>query len=122
MSEPFIGQIQSFGFNFAPRSWAQCNGQLLPIAQNQALFSLLGTIYGGDGRTTFGLPDLRGRVPMHEGKGSGLTDRKLGHKFGQEKVAQAADEKGEGESQASTPPVLVLNWCIALHGIYPSRS
>ena len=67
--EPFLGQIQAFGFNFAPRGWALCEGQLLPIAQNTALFSLLGTIYGGDGRTTFGLPDLRGRVPMGQGHG-----------------------------------------------------
>lgn len=65
MSEPFIGQISVFGFGFAPRGWAQCNGQLLPISQNQALFALLGTTYGGNGTTTFALPDLRGRVAMH---------------------------------------------------------
>ncbi len=64
MSEPFLGQIIMFGGNFAPRSWAFCDGQLLPISQNQALFSILGTIYGGDGRTTFALPDLRGRVAI----------------------------------------------------------
>ena len=67
MAEPFIGQISIFSFNFPPKGWAFCNGQLLPINQNQALFSLLGTMYGGDGRTTFALPDLRGRVPMHFG-------------------------------------------------------
>lgn len=72
--EPFIGQIQAFGFNFAPRGWAMCNGQLLSIAQNTALFSLLGTMYGGDGRTTFGLPDLRGRFPLHLGQGPGLPN------------------------------------------------
>ena len=82
--EPFIGQIQAFGFNFAPRGWAACNGQLLPIAQNTALFSLLGTTYGGDGRTTFGLPDLRGRAPMHYGNGPGLTSRPLGQHSGSE--------------------------------------
>ncbi len=65
MTEPFIGEIQLFGFQFAPRGWALCNGQLLPIAQNQALFSLLGTMYGGNGQTTFALPNLRGRVPLH---------------------------------------------------------
>ena len=69
MSEPFLGQITIFSFNYAPRGWALCNGQLLPINQNQALFSLLGTMYGGDGRTTFALPDLRGRVPIHVGGG-----------------------------------------------------
>lgn len=84
--EPFVGQIQSFGFNFAPRGWAQCNGQLLPIAQNTALFSLLGTTYGGDGRTTFGLPDLRGRAPLHVGQGTGLAKRDIGSKGGQENV------------------------------------
>ena len=84
--EPFIAQIMLFGGNFAPRGWALCDGQLLPIAQNQALFSLLGTTYGGDGRTTFGLPDLRGRVPMHPGNGPGLTQRRLGAKGGVEEV------------------------------------
>lgn len=84
MSEPFIGEIKMFGSNFAPRGWALCDGQLLPIAQNSALFSLLGTTYGGDGRTTFGLPDLRGRVPMHPGNGPGLSPRLLGQKLGSE--------------------------------------
>ena len=69
MSTPFLAQIEIFSFNFAPKGWIQCNGQLLPINQNQPLFSLLGTTYGGDGRTTFGLPDLRGRVPIHVGSG-----------------------------------------------------
>lgn len=82
--EPFLGQIVMFGGNFAPRGWAFCDGQLLSIAQNTALFSLLGTTYGGDGRTTFGLPDLRGRVPMHPGNGPGLTPRQLGQKAGAE--------------------------------------
>lgn len=67
MSEPFLGEVRMFGFNFPPRGWAFCEGQLLPISQNQSLYSLLGTTYGGDGRTTFALPDLRGRVPMHAG-------------------------------------------------------
>ncbi len=75
-----------FGGNFAPRGWALCDGQLLPINSNQALFSLLGTTYGGDGRTTFGLPDLRGRVSMHPGNGPGLSSRRLGQKGGQEYV------------------------------------
>lgn len=80
--EPFIGMITIFAGNFAPRGWAFCNGQLLAISQNTALFSLLGTIYGGDGRTTFGLPDLRGRVPIHAGNGPGLEDIRLGAKSG----------------------------------------
>jgi microcystin-dependent protein len=82
--EPFLGQISMFAGNFAPRGWAFCDGQLLSINQNQALFSILGTTYGGDGRTTFGLPDLRGRVPMHAGNGPGLTPRPLGQKSGTE--------------------------------------
>jgi len=78
-AEPFIGEIMMVGFNFPPRNWALCDGQLLPISSYSALFSLLGTYYGGDGRTTFALPDLRGRVPVHAGQGPGLTDRRLGN-------------------------------------------
>ncbi len=80
--EPMIGEIRIFAGNFAPRSWAFCEGQLLSIAQNQALFSILGTTYGGDGRTTFGLPDLRGRVAIGPGNGPGLPDYRLGAKGG----------------------------------------
>jgi hypothetical protein len=83
-ADPFIGEIIMFAGNFAPRGWAFCDGQLLAISSNSALFSLLGTTYGGDGRTTFGLPDLRGRVPVHEGTGLGLTPRILGQKAGTE--------------------------------------
>jgi microcystin-dependent protein len=83
-SEPLIGQISCAGFNFAPRQWAPLDGQLLPIAQNEALFSLLGTAYGGDGRTTFGLPDARGRVLIHQGSGPGLRPRSLGQRGGGE--------------------------------------
>ena len=82
MADPFIAEIRIFAGNFAIRGWAFCNGQLLPIAQNTALFSLLGTTYGGDGRTTFGLPNLQGRAPMHPGNGPGLTNRRLGEKGG----------------------------------------
>lgn len=82
--EPFLGQIIMFGGNFAPRGWAFCDGQLLPISSYNALFSILGTTYGGDGRTTFALPDLRGRVPMHPGNGPGLTSRRIGQKGGLE--------------------------------------
>lgn len=82
--DEFIGTIKAFGFNFAPRGWAKCEGQLLPISQYNALFSLLGTTYGGDGRTTFGLPDLRGRVLLGDGDGPGLSPKKLGEKNGSE--------------------------------------
>jgi microcystin-dependent protein len=85
MSEPFVGEIRMFAGNFAPRGWAFCDGQLLAVSQNDALFSLLGTVYGGDGRTTFGLPDLRGRIPIHAGTGPGLSPRRLGSKGGAEK-------------------------------------
>jgi microcystin-dependent protein len=84
MSDPFIGEIKMFAGNFAPRNYALCDGQLLAINQNQALFSILGTTYGGDGRTTFGLPDLQSRSPMHAGNGPGLSQRSLGAKFGLE--------------------------------------
>jgi len=82
----YLGDIKYVGFNFAQRGWAHCNGQLLTISQNSALFSLLGTIYGGDGRTTFALPDMRGRVPVHVGAGPGLTPRTQGQKYGNEAV------------------------------------
>jgi microcystin-dependent protein len=84
MSEPFIGEIRMFGGNFAPRGWALCDGQLLPIASNSALFSIVGTMYGGDGRSTFGLPDLRGRSAVHPGNGPGLSDIRQGSKGGSE--------------------------------------
>ncbi len=86
MSEPFIAEIRIFAGNFAPRGWAFCDGQLLPIAQNTALFSLIGTTYGGDGRTTTALPNLSGRVPMHPGRGPGLSSRRLGERGGVETV------------------------------------
>ena len=85
--EPFIGEIMMTGANYCPKGWADLNGQLLPISQNQALFSLLGTTYGGDGRTNFGLPDMRGRVPLHYGQGPGLTNKKQGDKGGAESHA-----------------------------------
>jgi len=92
MSEPFIAEVKIWAGNFAPRGWAFCDGQLLPIAQYTALFSLVGTIYGGDGRTTFGLPDLRGRAPMHPGTGPGLTARQIGEKGGVEHVSLTPDQ------------------------------
>lgn len=90
--EPFIGMIVQFGGNFAPRGWALCDGQLLSINSHSALFSILGTTYGGDGRSTFGLPDLRGRVAMHAGTGPGLTPRDLGRKSGAETVTLTTNQ------------------------------
>ncbi len=88
-AEPLLGLIKMFGGNFAPRGWAFCDGQLLSIVSNTALFAIFGTLYGGDGRTTFGLPDMRDRAPMHAGNGPGLTSRTLGQKLGIDKVTLA---------------------------------
>lgn len=173
MSEPFLAEIRMVGFNFAPRGWAFCDGQILPIAQNQSLYSLLGPTYGGDGRTTFALPDLRGRTPIHVGASSGGTDYRLGSKGGEETqtliVAEMPQhnhqEKASNDtadqlvptdmvlarSTATDPiwvnpaplvnmdsgsvanvggsqphenmqPYLVINFCIALQGLFPSRN
>jgi len=175
--EPFLGQICLFGFNFAPRGWAFCNGQLLSIAENSALFSLLGTTYGGNGQTNFGLPDLRGRVPMHVsnahplGETSGAESATLNvnqlpphshpvtataslasagdagpsdHPSGKVPARSPPDEDcaaarhakvplappnvsgsagvvGSGLPVPTLPPFQVMNFCIALEGIYPSR-
>ena len=101
-----------FGGNFAPERWAFCDGQLVPITQNEALFSLFGTTYGGDGRTTFGLPDLRGRIPIHQGQGAGLTNRPMGQSRGDEQVTLATSElpahrhtlQASGEAADQTRP------------------
>ena len=146
MSEPFVGEIRMFAGNFAPRGWAFCDGQLLAVSQNDALFSLLGTIYGGDGRTTFGLPDLRGRIPIHMGHGPGLSERRLGAKGGEEKVTLTVNQlpshgadsyindtpiqsmasssvthTGGSRSHTNLMPFLCIHFIIALVGIYPSR-
>ena len=86
MASPFIGEIQIFGFNFPPAGWALCNGATLPLQQYTTLFALIGTTYGGDGQTTFGVPDLRGQLPLHQGQGPGLTARILGESGGSEQV------------------------------------
>jgi microcystin-dependent protein len=174
MSEPFLGQIAIFGFNFPPRGWALCDGQILPINQNQSLFSILGTTYGGDGRTSFALPDLRGRLPMEFGSG-----KNLGLKAGSEGVSLNQNEMGShshsvsgsnntasagaagkvlgtgsaggrgsiqpyrqpantnnlqpleaatiglggsGAAHNNMQPSLVLSFCIALQGLFPSRN
>ena len=92
MSDPFIGEVRMFAGNFAPLGWAFCSGQLLAISQNDALFALLGTTYGGDGVTTFALPDLRGRVPIHQGTGPGLSNHVIGELGGAETVTLASNQ------------------------------
>lgn len=90
--DPFVGQIQDFGFNFPPRGWALCDGSILPIAQNTALFSLLGTTFGGNGTTNFALPDLRGRIPVGQGQGPGLQPYEMGDTFGMENETLSVQE------------------------------
>lgn len=123
-AEPFLGEIILVPYTFAPRGFAFCDGQLLSIAQNTALFALLGTTYGGDGRATFALPDLRGRVAVEAGQGPGLSDVQLGEAGGAETAAlpQAVGASTEPANQVSVRnPYLGLHYCIALQGIFPSR-
>lgn len=165
MAEPFLAEIRFFSFNFAPKGWAMCDGQLLPINQNQALFALLGTTYGGDGRNNFALPNLRGRMPVHRGSGYSLgqaagaathtltaaempahthlvitstteanTPNPVGGGFvpvGQSifsdlpnttMSASAITSVGGSQPHPNLPPSLVLNFCIALQGIFPSQN
>jgi microcystin-dependent protein len=165
MSEPFLSEIRLMSFGFAPKGWALCNGQLLPINQNQALFSLLGTTFGGNGMTTFALPDLRGRTPLHMGNSHTLGERggEQGHTLTIAEVpvhthvaqAAAADatvpiptgnllanannlyspaqsltslipgtvaNTGGSQAHLNMQPYLVLNFCIALQGIFPSQT
>lgn len=134
MSEPFVGEIRMFAGSFAPRNWAYCDGQLIAVSQNDALFSLLGTIYGGDGRTTFGLPDMRGRIPVHPGTGPGLPTIRLGQKGGGASSVQATSDINTTRgivvnktqqpvlNAANNQPSVCINFIIALFGIYPSRS
>jgi microcystin-dependent protein len=167
MSEPFLGEIKMMSFNYPPKGWAFCNGQLLPINQNQALFSLLGVMYGGNGQTTFALPNLRGQVPIHMGNGftQGEKAGQSAHTITMSEMAQhfhfaqassatsgnqappggallgtsgnnvfaepaaflacaPAEITNFGGSQAHTNmmPYLVLNFCIALQGIFPSQN
>lgn len=172
MATPFLSEIRIFGFNFAPVGWAFCSGQILSIAQNTALFSLLGTTYGGNGTQTFALPDLRGRTPAHQGSGLGLTTRVEGEVYGTESVTLLPTEipqhthtpmassagatatspsanvwaaqpdgyyayasgggapmqpaalatAGGSQPHENRQPYLVLNFCIALTGVFPSRN
>ncbi len=109
MSDPFLGEIRIVGFPYAPRGYAQCQGQRMPIAQNAALFSLLGTCYGGDGQHDFALPDLRGRMPLGIGLAPGRSNLQLG--------TVTHGESGPGEPRQG----LALNFVIALEGVFPSR-
>ena len=112
MSETFIGEIRMFAGNFAPHTWAFCDNGIIPAGSNEALFSLLGSRYGGDGRTTFALPDMRGRLPMHQGTGPGLTPRVIGQRTGVETVTLTAADmpnhthrlEASGNSADSTEP------------------
>jgi microcystin-dependent protein len=165
MAEPFLSEIRIFSFGFPPKGWALCNGQLLPINQNQALFSLLGTTYGGDGRVNFGLPNLQGNVPIHTGAGHTLGERggeqahtlsiselpththqlngtstaantnvatggylgtvNNGYGPAQNLVAlgpAALANVGGSQAHLNMQPFLVLNFCIALQGIFPSQN
>ena len=105
MADPFVAEIRIFPFNFAPKGWAWCDGQLMPLSQNTALFSLLGTTYGGDGKSNFALPDLQGRAPMHPGQGPGLSLHDLGETGGSETVTLL-----ESEIPAHTHQVMALNF------------
>jgi microcystin-dependent protein len=133
--EPLIGQIIMFGGNFAPRGWAFCDGQSLKIAEHEALFAILGTTYGGDGRTDFCLPDMRGRVPMHSGQGDELTPRDLGQKLGAENVALSAsqlpehrhemlvsDAQPDGESPANSAIAAANIYVTSDEGTHRQRS
>lgn len=121
-AEPYLGEISLFAGNFAPRGWAFCNGQLLAISQNTALFSILGTTYGGNGQTTFALPDLRGRAPLSAGQGPGLSDYQLGEAGGQETVTllsaqipahthslNAFNDKGDQSLPGNNVPAVVVD-------------
>ncbi|MDP6447537.1 MAG: tail fiber protein [Pirellulaceae bacterium] len=116
--DSFIGEVRILTGKSAPRGWGACDGQILSIAQHTALFSLLGTMYGGDGRTTFGLPGLRGRTPVHAGEGPEVEEVKQGQRRGGRRAALAADS----DKAITTPPYLGVRYIIALHGIYPSRN
>jgi microcystin-dependent protein len=127
VSEPFYGEIVLFAGNFAPRGWAFCNGQLLPISQNTALFSILGTTYGGNGQTTFALPDLRGRAPISAGQGPGLDNYQLGQAAGEETVTLNVNEipahaHGQPATNADEGTNRPSNAVPARGGVYASAS
>ncbi len=112
--DPMIGEIRMFAGNFAPRGWAFCEGQLLPISQHSALFSILGTTYGGDGRTTFALPDLRGRAPVHPNAEAG--------RLGAKKTGTHVERAARDEANPTTQSTLRINYIICVKGSFPSRN
>lgn len=129
--DDYLGEIMTVGFTFCPRGTMEANGQLLAISQHQALFSLFGTTYGGDGRTSFALPDLRGRTAIGTGTGPGLTQRDQGRQGGVENDStklpvrihtQGGGVKGEATTGDNMQPFLVLKHCVATTGIYPARN
>jgi microcystin-dependent protein len=134
VASPFIAEIRMVGWNFPARGWALANGQIMPISQNTALFSLIGTFYGGDGQTNFALPNLQGRIPMHMGQGPGLTARAIGNYGGVEfATRQTTQIPGSPASPVSAAvqyqpqvqtisPFIVINFIIALQGIFPARN
>lgn len=122
MSEPFIGEIRMFAGSFAPQGWSLCDGQLLAINQNSALFSLFGTIYGGDGRTTFALPDLRGRVPVGAGQSPGTSNYPQGSKGGHETVALNVQQLASHTHGASTSGLQIAASTAAANTATPSAS
>ena len=134
MSSPFLSEIKIVTWNFAQKGWAFTNGQILPINQNQALFALLATTYGGDGMRSFGLPNLQGRIPMHAGQGAGLSARALGAFGGIEGITPQSTQipgapvspvngnVGHLTRLSTVSPFLVLNFTIALAGIFPSQT
>ncbi|MGH7443050.1 MAG: phage tail protein, partial [bacterium] len=103
MSDPFVGEIRMFGGTYAPSGWLTCDGQLVPISDYQVLYTLVGTTYGGNGQTTFGIPDLRGRVPMGQGSGPGLTPRAIGQSFGTEQVSLTGAQTGHAHQLTALP-------------------
>src|SRR5712691_11767929 len=109
MANPFLSEIRIASFSFAPKGWALCNGQLLPINQNQALFSILGTSYGGDGRTTFGLPDYRGRVPVHVGPSAGVVGQKGGEEFHTVSISEMPQHLHQGQVQPANATTAAPN-------------
>lgn len=116
--DPFLGDVLLVGFNFCPRGWTEADGKLLPVSSYSALFSLYGTIYGGDGRTTFGIPDLRGRAPAHISKETGYGNGGQGQRSGTDYL----DAKRGSEAMSINQPYLVMQYCVALIGNYPSRN
>lgn len=135
MSSPYVGEIRMFGGNFAPAGWAFCDGQLIAISQNQTLYNLIATTFGGDGVSTFALPDLRGRVPIHQGQGTGLQNYVIGELFGVENpstlqvpqsftvarnLAVSVAAQGRADGTATNLNRLGVSFIISLYGVYPS--